>query len=1044
MKKTNRFWLCLLLTLALAAAFGLTAFAAEPDEIIADGCCGGTGDGTNLTWTLTGDGALTVSGEGPTGDYTAEAPAPYAAYRDDITGVTFTEGVTRLGDYALAGLDRLETISLPASLESVGELTLDGCFSLREIRYAGTYDELCAVSLPEELGDLGEVDLFTLVRYTQEGFESLEWSVEEGVLTFFGEGVIPDAYLYGNTPWFELREEITEVIVPEGFTYIGAYAFAGLENLRSLSLPHSLEGWGDGVMLNCVNFSVFSYNGTMEEFYALVESDNIGDPGLPQSVWEQLEGNLHFIFDEEWSDIDWYVEDGILHIAGEGELPDIVFGAPWYNYVGKIRVIVVEEGVTRLGDNLLTTSPNLRYLVVPSTLESIGDIGLDSCDSLCGILCAFDESRLETLDFMSQISNPYTDAVDYPLYYETPFFPEQIICMGDSLRLYSDGGFYFASGSLRTLLLGRNGTTAWTLPTHPLNASGEPVDSYEIAPFAFGDRTNYYNNYDWEGYDTALTLPATVKALRPYAFAYCATLSRLTAEDGLETVGAFAFAYSRMKTVTLPDTVTEIGDRAFLESCLAEGVRLPAGLETISNGMFYQSSISSLTLPENVRTIGREAFRYCWKLTDITLNSGLEEIDDYAFYYASRLTSVLLPDTVTRLGFHCFDTCSALENIDWSDHLERIEFGCFRSCRSLTSLVLPASLKHLEGQAFQWCTGLTSVVLPEGMEFCDSDFLTEYYLYDGADEPVAEHHYYPVQAVFSGCSSLRQITLPASVTYIGWVGMFSRCTALESVTIKGNVEYISPATFRNCPALRELFLPGCSQVFGISEHDANDPMRCNNYSNVFGSYDDELGSVMLPFTGDIYFNGTPEQWAQVYAPKDDLSGATVHFPETRSLEPTCTAHGYRNAVYYSGSDYVIDPGEFLHAWGHSPETVAATEATATEHGYTEGVYCERCREWLSGHEVIHNTLGETTVLQKPTATQAGECLITCTVCGEQGLYAMEPATPADPEPADPQPGDDDPAEETDNSAFGRLRKAMKSIIEFFLRLLKWLGVNKQN
>ncbi len=89
--------------------------------------------------------------------------------------------------------------------------------------------------------------------------------------------------------------------------------------------------------------------------------------------------------------------------------------------------------------------------------------------------------------------------------------------------------------------------------------------------------------------------------------------------------------------------------------------------------------------------------------------------------------------------------------------------------------------------------------------------------------------------------------------------------------------------------------------------------------------------------------------------------------------------------------------------------------------------------------MIHNTLGDREILREPTATEAGECIITCTVCGEQGLYAMEPVNPAEP-PTEPDGG----TAQTDNSAIGRIRKAMKSIIEFFLRLLRWFGGNKKN
>ena len=56
-----------------------------------------------LTWTLTEDGVLTITGEGPMPDYrdggTSETP-PWYPHVNRISSLTIGEGVTRIGDYA--------------------------------------------------------------------------------------------------------------------------------------------------------------------------------------------------------------------------------------------------------------------------------------------------------------------------------------------------------------------------------------------------------------------------------------------------------------------------------------------------------------------------------------------------------------------------------------------------------------------------------------------------------------------------------------------------------------------------------------------------------------------------------------------------------------------------------------------------------------------------------------------------------------------------------------------------------------------------------
>ncbi|MCR5690398.1 MAG: hypothetical protein K6G71_09140 [Clostridiales bacterium] len=113
----------------------------------------------------------------------------------------------------------------------------------------------------------------------------------------------------------------------------------------------------------------------------------------------------------------------------------------------------------------------------------------------------------------------------------------------------------------------------------------------------------------------------------------------------------------------------------------------------------------------------------------------------------------------------------------------------------------------------------------------------------------------------------------------------------------------------------------------------------------------------------------------------------------------------------------------IAATGHpNARFCGETAATDTEHGHTEGVFCPDCGEWLSG-DVIHNTFGERTNLDEYTEDGNQKVIIVCTVCGESGLYEMVPVVP-------------EPTEE--NGLIPKIEKALRSFIEFILRLIKWL------
>jgi len=108
--------LCLLLSIAVPA--------------LADGETTGTcGDG--ITWTLDGT-ALIISGSGKMQDF-AEGAAPWAAYKDTITAVKFTGGVTYVGAFSFKDYDKITSVSLDAKTEKLGESAFKGCDGLTKL-----------------------------------------------------------------------------------------------------------------------------------------------------------------------------------------------------------------------------------------------------------------------------------------------------------------------------------------------------------------------------------------------------------------------------------------------------------------------------------------------------------------------------------------------------------------------------------------------------------------------------------------------------------------------------------------------------------------------------------------------------------------------------------------------------------------------------------------------------------------------------------------------------------------------------------------------
>ncbi len=100
---------------------------------IAEGNLAAGSCGENLTWVLSEDGVLTVSGEGTMNSWTEEDSAPWVAYNEMITEVVIASGVTSIGDYAFYGCTNLTKVSVATSVTTVGASAFEGCTSLTSV-----------------------------------------------------------------------------------------------------------------------------------------------------------------------------------------------------------------------------------------------------------------------------------------------------------------------------------------------------------------------------------------------------------------------------------------------------------------------------------------------------------------------------------------------------------------------------------------------------------------------------------------------------------------------------------------------------------------------------------------------------------------------------------------------------------------------------------------------------------------------------------------------------------------------------------------------
>ena len=219
-------------------------YTARP-ALVASGKCG-----DSASWKLDADGVLTITGAGPMADYGQHASdncAPWRTYANDIKKVVVQKGVTAIGSYAFASLERVTSVTIPEGVTSIGSSAFENCGLM-------AYGGLGAVTLPEGLTTIGSsafsgsyMDSLTLPESLRTiGGAAFEKSplktltIPSGV-TSIGNGAFKSSHL-------------TSIQLPDG-AQLGAMLFYQCYELTDVTLPADLTVIGDSMFENCTKLT---------------------------------------------------------------------------------------------------------------------------------------------------------------------------------------------------------------------------------------------------------------------------------------------------------------------------------------------------------------------------------------------------------------------------------------------------------------------------------------------------------------------------------------------------------------------------------------------------------------------------------------------------------------------------------------------------------------------------------------------------------------------------------------------------------------------
>jgi len=204
--------------------------------------------------------------------------------------------------------------------------------------------------------------------------DNLTWSLlDDGTLTVSGEGAMAD---YDNSsnlaPWYEYKDLIKTVIIEDGATTIGDYAFKDCASLESVEIPEGVTSIGYAAFRNCdiitaveLPESVTSIGTAAFKLCYALESIN-----LPDSI-ESI-GYAAFGYCESLAEIK--LPANITEIDGE-----VFYGCI------SLTTISIPNGVTRISDHAFKGCTSLASIEIPVTVTSIGKQTFNNCNALTDV-----------------------------------------------------------------------------------------------------------------------------------------------------------------------------------------------------------------------------------------------------------------------------------------------------------------------------------------------------------------------------------------------------------------------------------------------------------------------------------------------------------------------------------------------------------------------------------------------------------------------------------------------------------------------------------